>query len=199
MLTWSSWLAEVGRLSTLAGCGEALVLRGERRRRHMGDHEAGIEAGLRHQEGRQAAHLGVGQHGDAALGQRADLGQRDGDGVGGHGHRLGMEVAAGEDLALAARTPADCRTRALASRSITPAGEAQHVERRAHHLGLAAQGVGILHAVAIDDATCGSRCRAAAGDRAPRPRSGRAGRAPRGCAHRTACRCRRRHRPRARR
>src|SRR3546814_12863081 len=34
----------------------------------------------------------------AALGEIADLGQRDGDGVGGESHRLGMEVAAGENI-----------------------------------------------------------------------------------------------------
>ena len=62
------------------------------------------------------------------------------------------------------------------------------IEARAHHLRLAAQAVRVLHACAIDDATRGSRCRPAARDRRARPRSAPDGRAPRECAHRTACR-----------
>ena len=41
--TWSSWLAEVGSESTRGGMRERLVLGGERRRRDVRDHEAGIE------------------------------------------------------------------------------------------------------------------------------------------------------------
>ena len=44
--------------------------------------------------------MGVGKQRDAALRQRADLGERDGDGVGGHGDGLAVKVAAGQDLAL---------------------------------------------------------------------------------------------------
>ena len=44
--TWSSWLAEVGRLSTLAGCASDLFSRGQRRRGHVRDHEAAVEPGV---------------------------------------------------------------------------------------------------------------------------------------------------------
>ena len=44
MLTWSSWFAEVGRLSTLAGCASDLFSRRERRGGDVRDHEAGVHA-----------------------------------------------------------------------------------------------------------------------------------------------------------
>ncbi len=53
--TWSSWLAEVGIESIAAGVGALLVLRRQRRGRHLRDHEAGVEARLGRQERRQAA------------------------------------------------------------------------------------------------------------------------------------------------
>ena len=52
------------------------------------------------QEGRQAAHLRVDQHGGAPLGDRADLAQRHRDHVRGEGHRLGVEIAAGDGAVL---------------------------------------------------------------------------------------------------
>ena len=66
--TWSSWLAEVGIESMQAGCGALLVLRHERRGRHLRDHEAGVEARLRREERRQPRQRRVDQHGDAPLG-----------------------------------------------------------------------------------------------------------------------------------
>ena len=53
----------------------------------------------------------VDQHGDAPLGQRADLADRQRDHVGGEGHRLGVEVAARQGLAGRRRRSADCRRR----------------------------------------------------------------------------------------
>jgi hypothetical protein len=44
----------------------------------------------------QARQRRVDQHGDAALGNRADLADGHGDHVGGKGDRLGMEIAARE-------------------------------------------------------------------------------------------------------
>ena len=82
------------------GMGQRLVLGGQRRRRHMGDHEAGIEPALGDEEGRQAAHHRVGEERDAALGEGADLGDGEGEDVGGDRHRLGVEIAAREDLAV---------------------------------------------------------------------------------------------------
>ena len=101
MLTWSSWLAEVGRLSTLAGCASDLFSRRQRRRGDLRDHEAGVDAAVLDQERRQAGQRGVDQQRDAPLGERADLGDRERERVGGERHRLGVEVAAGEDLAVA--------------------------------------------------------------------------------------------------
>jgi hypothetical protein len=44
--TWSSWPAEVGMESTLAGKGEALVLRDQGRGGDLSDHEARIDAAV---------------------------------------------------------------------------------------------------------------------------------------------------------
>ena len=77
---------------------EHAVLRHQRRRRHLRDHEAGIEARLLHQERRQPAHLRIDQDRGAALGDIADLAQRHRELVGGERHRLGVEIAAGEDF-----------------------------------------------------------------------------------------------------
>src|ERR1700722_9492028 len=59
-----------------AGSGEGLVLRRERGRGHLRDHEARVEAAVLHQKRRQSAHLGIDEHRHAALRQVADLGQR---------------------------------------------------------------------------------------------------------------------------
>jgi hypothetical protein len=53
MLTWSSWLAEVGVESVEHGMGEVLVLAHQRGGGDFGDHVAGVEAGLGRQERRQ--------------------------------------------------------------------------------------------------------------------------------------------------
>ena len=52
---------------------------------------------------------GVHQALDAPLADGADLRHRDGQHVGGHGHRLAVEVAAGEQLARSPRRPSGCR------------------------------------------------------------------------------------------
>ncbi len=139
MLTWSSWLAEVGSESTLPGKAMRLVLAGQRRRGHLGHHEARIEARLRHQEGRQAAHLRIHHQRGAALGERADLGDRDRHRVGGDRDRLGVEVAAGDDLAGIGEDQ-----RVVGDRIGLAADHrgrmAQGVEAGAHHLGLAPGG-----------------------------------------------------------
>ena len=48
--------------------------------------------------GRQAAHLGSIEQRDATLGDGADFRARDRQTVGGEGHRLGVEIAAGHGL-----------------------------------------------------------------------------------------------------
>ena len=50
--------------------------------------------------GGQAAHLGVDEDADAAFGDRPDFAQGDGDGVGGEGNRLGVEIAARDGAVL---------------------------------------------------------------------------------------------------
>ena len=86
--------------STLQGAAMRLVLRRERRRGDLRDHESGIEAAVLHQERRQAAHLGVDQHGHAALRQVADLGERERERIGGERHGLGVEISARQHVAL---------------------------------------------------------------------------------------------------
>ena len=129
--------------------GERLVLRGERGGGDVGHHEAGVEACFSDKEGRQAGERGVDQQSDAPLRQGADF--RDGQRqcVGGQRHRLGVEVAAGEHFAgvgedewiVGHRVGLDGERRR---------GVAHEVEAGAHHLRLAAQAVGILHAVVVD-------------------------------------------------
>ena len=144
-----------------------------------------LSAAVAHQEGRQARQAGVEQQRHAALGDGADLGDRQRDDVGREGHRLGVEVAArdhlagvgedqrvvgrriGLDDAARARHARGCRGRrpSPAACSGSSTGPARGRSRRAR---------------------ARSRCRRAA--RAPRrpPRSGPAGRAPHGCARRRA-------------
>ncbi|GAO23902.1 hypothetical protein ALISP_3722 [Alicycliphilus sp. B1] len=98
MDTWSSWLAEVGRLVTLLGWARHWFSAAKGRGRDLGDHEARIHPALAHQEGGQAREARVQQQRQAPLGDRADLGQRQRDNVGREGHGLGVEVAARDDL-----------------------------------------------------------------------------------------------------
>ena len=117
--------------------------------------------------------------------------------------RLGVEVAAGQHLVVGA-VPAGEHQRIvghgvrLDQQTSAPAC-AHRVEARAHHLRLAAQAVRILHArailVRVADAAAGEQPAVDRARRRPAPR----GRAPRGCARRTACRCRGTRRPPARR
>jgi hypothetical protein len=60
-----------------------------------------------------------------------------------------VEIAAREDLALA-REHQRIVGHGVGLALDHAGGEAQHVQRGAHHLRLAAQGIGILHAVAVD-------------------------------------------------
>jgi len=64
----------------------------------MGDHETGIEAGLRHQKaGRPLMRESVSRR-DSPFRERANLGDGDGDAVGGERHGLGMKVSARDDF-----------------------------------------------------------------------------------------------------
>ena len=170
--------------------GERLVLARQRRGGDVGDHEAAVQARLGREERRQARDAGVDQHRDAALGDRADLGDRDRHRVGGERDRLGVEVAARDDAAFGA-VIADEDQRVVGHRvglaHEHERGVAQLVEAGADHLRLAAQAVRILDAVvALQMRASGSRCPRAGRGSSARRRSGRAGRAARGCAGRTA-------------
>ena len=174
---------------------EQLVFRRQGRRRHLGDHEAGIEAAFGHQERRQAAEMGVHQQGDPALRQGAGFGQYQRQHVRGHGHRLGVEVAAGQDVAAFGKDQ-----RVVGDGVGLPlqhAGrESQMVEAGAHHLGLAAERVGVLDPFVAGQVRLADGAARRAGGAAAAPhRSGRAARATHGYGGRTARRCPWRHRP----
>ena len=99
------------------------------------------------EERRQAeTERGIDQHRDAPLGDRADLAERQRDHVGGKGHRLGVEIAAGDDLAGLGkhqRIVGDAvRLDRQRARGLRASGRGS-----AHHLRLAAQAIGILHAL----------------------------------------------------
>ena len=136
----------------------------------------------------------VHQHGDAAFGQRADLAQRQRDHVGGEGDRFAVEIAAGQRLGGVGQNQRVVGHAVGLDRQ-RGGGLAQQVEHGAHDLRLAAQAVGVLHAVVADaGGTRGWRCRRSGHATPRRPRSGRDGRAVPGCADRKACRSRGRRR-----
>ncbi len=87
-------------LSTLAGWASELVLGGKRGGGYLRDHEAGVEpADSTRKGGRPLSRVSV-EEGDAALGERADLGQHERHDVGADRHRLGVEIAARKDVAV---------------------------------------------------------------------------------------------------
>jgi hypothetical protein len=128
------------------GMRERLVLGGERRRGHVRDHESGVEARGRGEEGRQPGDGRVDQQRDAPLGERADLGNREREVVGGERHRLGVEVAARERLP-GLREHERIVGDAVRLGEQRRRGIVHHVEARAHDLRLATQAVGVLHLV----------------------------------------------------
>ena len=147
--TWSSWPADVGIEFDACRESEALVLADQRGGGDLRDHQARIDARILRQEGGQAAHLWIDENADPPLGNRADFAQRHRDRVGGEGDRLGMEIAArnrgvfiGEDDRIVGDRGGFDGQRAR--------GILQQVERRAHHLRLAAEAVGVLDPAALD-------------------------------------------------
>ncbi len=89
-----------------------------------------------------------------ALGHRADLADRHRQHVGGEGHRLGVEIAAGHHVAGVGhhqRIVGDAIGFDGQRRRRLP----HHVEHSAHHLRLAAQAIGILNAI-VDRAMRGA-------------------------------------------
>ena len=100
-----------GSKSTLAGWRALLVLGDQRRRRHLRDHEAGVEARPRRQERRQAGERRIDQHGDPPLGDRADLADGERDHVGGEGRPARRGSCRPRAPRRLRRRPADCRRR----------------------------------------------------------------------------------------
>ena len=127
---------------------ERLVFGNQRRRGDLRDHESGIQTAVVDQEGRQAAHFRVHEHGNAALRQAADFRDRQGKRVGGKGHGLGVKISARQHLARFGEQQRIIRHR-IGFDLQRRAAVANQVQARAHHLGLAAEGIGILHARAI--------------------------------------------------
>ena len=117
--TWSSCIALVGSESTLAGDRQAAVLGDHRGLRVVGDHQPGVDAGVGGEERRQAVRAGaVEQPVGAALGDRADVGDGDGEEVAGEAERGAVEVAARLDPAVGQdHRVVDRRRRARARRS----------------------------------------------------------------------------------
>ena len=160
---------------------ERLVLRRERRRGHLRDHEAGVHAAVLDQERRQAGQVGVHQQRDAPLGQRADLGDREREVVRRERDRLGVEVAAGEDLVGVREHQRIVRHRVRFDERASPPRAASGRGRRPSP----AAGSAGCRDPARAGSPCarrGSRCLRAARGRSPPRRPGRDGRAPRGCA-----------------
>ena len=109
-----------------------------------------LRPGFGRQERRQAGQRRIDQHGDAALGERADLADRQRDHVGGEGDRLGVEIAARQRLVGVGE---DQR---IVGDAVGLVGErrrglAQEIEAGAHHLRLAAQAIGVLHPLVAGD------------------------------------------------
>ena len=145
---------------------ERLVLARERGRRHLRDHEAGIHPAVLDQERRQPRKRGVDEERDAALGKRPGLRDCHCERVRHERHRLGVEVASGEDLIAAGEDERIVGDRVRLGLEHAR-GVAHLIEARSHHLGLAAQAVGVLYARVV------FQMRAA--DRAPREELGVAG------------------------
>ena len=150
MLTWSSWLAEVGMESTLQGAAMVLFSDDQRGGGHLGDHEAGIEAAVLDQE--RAAARSSSDRPARRCGART---------------RLPISAIASASVSAANATgsawkfppenTSPCSTNssglsvtALASIPQRGAQLPHQVEAGAHDLRLAAERIGILHARAID-------------------------------------------------
>lgn len=127
------------------GVGALLVFRDQRGSSHLRNHETGIQTGTWGQEGGQAGQRRIDQHRQAALADRTDLAHRHRQHVGGEGHRLGVEVAAGQRFAGIGEHQRIVG-HAVGFDFQRGRGLAQDIQRRAHHLRLAAQAVRVLHA-----------------------------------------------------
>jgi hypothetical protein len=112
------------------------------------DHEPGLKPAVGSEEGGQAGQRGVDQPLRAPLADGAEFRHRDRDDIGGHRHRLAVEVPAREQLARVREDHRVVRGRVDLDGEGT-GGEFQRVAHGPVHLGHAAQGVGVLDLAAI--------------------------------------------------
>ena len=150
--------------SRIDRCGmrHLLVLRNQRRRRDLRDHQPRIEAGIAREEGRQPELIAGSTSSAIRRSAMAPISaERDGDLVGREGDRLGVEVAARDDGAV------------LQHQGIVGDRIGLDVERargdraacrgRRPSPAVGSGAIGVLHAVVALDGGCrGLRCRRAA-------------------------------------
>ena len=98
--TWSSWLAEVGRLSTEAGCARLLFSLASAAAVTCAIMKPEFSPPFSTRNGGSFDKLESINSAMRRSAERADLGDRQGEIVGGKGHRLGVEIAAGIDRVL---------------------------------------------------------------------------------------------------
>ena len=132
-----------------AGGGERLVLGNQRGRGDLRDHEAGVHAAVVDQKWRQPAHLRVHEDGDAPLRQAPYLGNRQRKRVCGKCHRLGVKIAAGQDISGVCEQQWVVRD-GIGFNMESGGDAADQIEAGAHDLRLAAKRIRILHPGAID-------------------------------------------------
>ncbi|OIQ68808.1 hypothetical protein GALL_495960 [mine drainage metagenome] len=122
------------------------VLAHQCRRGDLGDHQAGVEAGVGRQERRQVkAERRVNHQRHAALSDGADFRDGERDHIGGETDGFGVEVATRDDEARL------CQHQRVVGGGVRldlqgASGHAQHVHRGTGDLGLAADAIGVLHA-----------------------------------------------------
>ena len=162
MLTWSSLLADVGIVSTLAGCASVLISEVRAAAVTCAIMKPEWSPLCAREERRQVAQRGVHQAVAAPLADGGELRGRQAHDVGRDRHRRAVEVAARDDVARVGEHHRVVGRRVGLDRD-GPAGERDRVARRAVHLRRAAQRVGVLHLAAVlvrlVDAAAGERAR----------------------------------------
>ena len=147
--TWSSCMALLGIESTDAGHGEPLQLADDRGLGVLGDHVAGVDAGVVGEERRQAVRAGLVEHPvGAALGDAGDVGDRDGQEV----QHVARRARRGScRWTRRGRRPGrpGLSTADISSRSATSSAWARLSRAAPCDLRGAAQRVGVLDAVAV--------------------------------------------------
>ena len=143
-------MAEVGRLSTLAGCASDLFSDASAAAVTWAIMKPELRPGFGVRKAGRPDSAGSISSAMRRSAMRADLGDRQRHRVGREGHRLGVEVAAGQRLAGVGedqRVVGD----GVGLAHQHGGGMAHQVEAGAHHLRLAAQAVRVLHALVADE------------------------------------------------